>query len=404
MAHLEELACFANSILFADHFLVHFDQENKREIKMAKELLRQCKELEHNIYVKAKLIIELKKVVLQFVAMISTEAKDIAAAICGVIILWIEKPFTRSLNMYKEYLAEFWYSVKALKNSKVFSEVGVNTFRNAIGAHYLPHSSEYVAPLSIDIVRPWFETIGYGEAVPAKGIVKKSLLPPMWRDVVVEMHKEDQQATGGLTSLEVTSEASANPQLSSGNDASAVSIAEADPGNSAPNQTIYVSEGLETVLIQPITEKKVSSVAIQIKEETSSTIKLEDLAKLLSHVQPIFKDSDSPENDPVIVVDDSNEGEEYEVHATENVKTKDTSIPKSSSPSSLPTELKDLPSKFNEFTKEIKGLKKQVHKLEIELPGDLKEIPTKLEKVTKNVTSLTSQVAELKTLQWELST
>ncbi|GKG15515.1 hypothetical protein Tco_0357838, partial [Tanacetum coccineum] len=53
-------------------------------------------------------------------------------------------------------------------------------FRNAIGAHYLPHSIEYVAPPSIDIVRPWFETIRYGEAVPANGTLKKSLLPPRW--------------------------------------------------------------------------------------------------------------------------------------------------------------------------------------------------------------------------------
>ncbi|GKB43935.1 hypothetical protein Tco_0888877, partial [Tanacetum coccineum] len=96
----------------------------------------------------------------------------------------LRKPFTRSPNIYKEYLAEFWYSAKALENSKVFfstptggiyGEVGVNTFRNAIGAHYLPHSSEYVAPPSIDIVRR------YGEAVPAKGTLKKSLLPPTWR-------------------------------------------------------------------------------------------------------------------------------------------------------------------------------------------------------------------------------
>ncbi|GJV18311.1 hypothetical protein Tco_1367331 [Tanacetum coccineum] len=63
----------------------------------------------------------------------------------------------------------------------IYGEVGVNTFRNAIGAHYLPHSSEYVAPPSIDIVRPWFETIGYGETVPIKGTLKKSLLPPKWR-------------------------------------------------------------------------------------------------------------------------------------------------------------------------------------------------------------------------------
>ncbi|GJS90429.1 hypothetical protein Tco_0773065 [Tanacetum coccineum] len=46
--------------------------------------------------------------------------------------------------------------------------------------------------------------------------------------------------------------------------------------------------------------------------------------------------------------------------------------------SSLPTELKELPSKFDELIEEVKWLKKQVHEFEIELPGDLKEIPTKL--------------------------
>nr|GEW33818.1 hypothetical protein [Tanacetum cinerariifolium] len=93
----------------------------------------------------------------------------------------------KSPNMYREYLAEFWYSAQALENSKVsFSiptgkisgVVGVNTFKNAIGAHYLPYSSEYVASPSIDIVRQWFATIGYGEEVLAKGNLKKSLLPP----------------------------------------------------------------------------------------------------------------------------------------------------------------------------------------------------------------------------------
>ncbi|GKA09426.1 hypothetical protein Tco_0688757 [Tanacetum coccineum] len=97
----------------------------------------------------------------------------------------LREPFTRSLNMYKEYLAEFWYSTKALENSKVsffvptggiYGEVGVNTFRNAIGA-----------PPSIDIVRPWFETIGYGEIVPVKGTLKKSLLPPKWRLLMTQI-------------------------------------------------------------------------------------------------------------------------------------------------------------------------------------------------------------------------
>ncbi|GKG48819.1 hypothetical protein Tco_0512966, partial [Tanacetum coccineum] len=81
---------------------------------------------------------------------------------------------------------------------------------------------------------------------------------------------------------------------------------------------------METVLTQPITRKGANSVTSQIKEETSSIIKLEDLAKLVSHVQPSFKDLDSPEDDTVIVVNDSDEDEDDEVHATENVKTEDT--------------------------------------------------------------------------------
>ncbi|GJS84500.1 pleiotropic drug resistance protein 1-like protein [Tanacetum coccineum] len=257
--------------------------------------------------------------------------------------------------------------------------------------------------------------------------------------VDTEMHKEDQQATGGPTSLGVTSEERAHPQLSSGmstlnlnkpifsasfilhfesalgHDASPDSTAEVDPGLSVPNdsippqqgmdegtknmsydyifvdtdphvladQTKSVNEGLETVLTQPTTEKGASFTAIHgdkeeastaihgDKEEAYSTIKLEDLAKLV---------------------------DEDEL----NVETEDTSVPKSSSPGSLPTKLKDLPSKFNEPTEEIKGLKTQVREHEIELPKELKEIPTKLENFTKTATSLTSQVAELKTLQWEL--
>ncbi|GJU55299.1 hypothetical protein Tco_1229013 [Tanacetum coccineum] len=102
----------------------------------------------------------------------------------------LRETFTRSPNQYKEYISKLWYSAKALKNSKVFfstptsgifGEVGVNTFRNAIRAHYLPHLSEYVVPSSINIVRQWFLTIGYEEAIYAKGTLKKSLLPFKWR-------------------------------------------------------------------------------------------------------------------------------------------------------------------------------------------------------------------------------
>ncbi|GKC75457.1 hypothetical protein Tco_1126231, partial [Tanacetum coccineum] len=112
--------------------------------------------------------------------------------------------------MYKEYLAEFWYSTKALENSKVFfsvptggiyDEVWVNTFRNAIGAYYLPHFSEYVAPPSIDIVRPWFETIRYGETVPIKWTLKKSLLPPKWRLLIEQIIQCLGGKTGGFDQI-----------------------------------------------------------------------------------------------------------------------------------------------------------------------------------------------------------
>nr|GEY63260.1 hypothetical protein [Tanacetum cinerariifolium] len=121
------------------------------------------------------------------------------------------------------------------------------------------------------------------------------------------MHKENQQATGGPTSLVVTSEARANPQLSSSmsafnlnkpiysasfiihsesaseNNASAVSTAQADLGKLAPNKTQSVSEGLKTILTQPIIRKRANFIVRQVEEdEASRTIKLEDLAKLVS--------------------------------------------------------------------------------------------------------------------------
>ncbi|GJS55297.1 hypothetical protein Tco_0628659 [Tanacetum coccineum] len=368
-------------------------------------------------------------------------------------------------------MVEFWYSAKALENSKVsfliptggiFGEVGVNTFRNAIGAHYLPHSSEYVAPPSINVVRQWFPTIGYGEEVLAKGTLRKSLLPPRLSQHILGgyhhqaeeetkgkdskrqqkvgplrhplvpklailkreksptrpmdsnpsqptvstpvdtgMHKKDKQATCGPTSLGVTSEERANPQLSSG--MSTFNL----------NKPIFST----SFIIHSESASGCDALADSTaeEEEASSTIKLEDLAKLVLNVEPSFKDLDSLEDDLVIVVDDSDEDEEDGVHPTPNAKTEDTLLLVKSRKteflnilsahefsSSLPTKLKDLPSKFNDLTEEVTGLKNQVHNLEIKLPRDLKEIPPKLEDFTKTVTSLTLQVAKLKTLQWEL--
>ncbi|GJV61070.1 hypothetical protein Tco_1467170 [Tanacetum coccineum] len=76
-----------------------------------------------------------------------------------------------------------------------------------------------------------------------------------------------------------------------------------------------------------LADKEASNIAEQIEEEEASrTIKLEDLAKLVQNVQPSFKDLDSPEDDPIIVIDDSDKDEEAHtdegLHATSNIETK----------------------------------------------------------------------------------
>ncbi|GJY06139.1 hypothetical protein Tco_0373193 [Tanacetum coccineum] len=100
--------------------------------------------------------------------------------------------------------------------------------------------------------------------------------------VVGEMHKEAQQAAGGPTYLGAASEDGAHPQISSGHDALADSIAEVDPGLSAPNdsipsqqdQTKSLGDGLKTTQTDSGTDKEFRA------DEISKKIKLEDLFRI----------------------------------------------------------------------------------------------------------------------------
>nr|GEX26967.1 uncharacterized mitochondrial protein AtMg00810-like [Tanacetum cinerariifolium] len=79
--------------------------------------------------------------------------------------------FTRTPTQYKEYLIDFWYTTFVVeKSNKIWffislggikGEVGVTSFRNAIGANCLAHSRNYESIPSIKTVREWFPTIGY---------------------------------------------------------------------------------------------------------------------------------------------------------------------------------------------------------------------------------------------------
>ncbi|GJX14878.1 hypothetical protein Tco_0206636 [Tanacetum coccineum] len=122
----------------------------------------------------------------------------------------LKKAFTRAPTQYKEYLSEFWYTTKTLEDSKVWvstpicgvrEDIGITTFRNALRAQYLPHSSMYVSPPSITTVRQWFATIGYNGEIGEKGTLKKSCLPPRWRLLMDQIIQCLVVKTGGLDQI-----------------------------------------------------------------------------------------------------------------------------------------------------------------------------------------------------------
>ncbi|GKE55495.1 hypothetical protein Tco_1494680 [Tanacetum coccineum] len=162
--------------------------------------------------------------------------------------------------------------------------------------------------------------------------------PSVSTPVVVELHKEDQQATGGPTSLGFTSR----------HDASANLTTEVDLGKYAFNDSISkqqdMNKGNQNYPLNHIFE-----------DDSDEEVHAEKLTELLvKSLQP---------------------------ELSKLLSSHDFSI-------SLPTKLKELPSKFNELTGEVKELKKHVHDLEIKLLEDLKEIPNKLQTFTSTVKNL----------------
>ncbi|GJZ25081.1 hypothetical protein Tco_0562540 [Tanacetum coccineum] len=372
----------------------------------------------------------------------------------------LRESFKRIPSQYKEYLSEYWYTAKTLKNSKVWfltptwgilGEVGVTTFRNAIGANYLAYSTEYAEVPSLKTVRAWFSTIRYSGEHKIEGYENDNVtLNPTQIFSVHNWELKKNQPEG-------------------------------PPFTPPPPLMLAICNADKPVAFKaPITSSKAEKKVTQgtkpgaNSDDTKKEIKLEDLSKLVLNLDVDFMDLDSPENEQPIIVEDK---EEEEVHAekddaervqseepkeikdalashppslrsiqlqeltnqvlllqSQNSKLKKEMIKakaevaflsaqptypnveqltellvKSLSPelsellsshdfsSSLQTELKELPSKFNDLTREIKELKKHVYELKIELPGDLKEIPTKLEQFSPIVSSLTTQ-AKIKTL------
>ncbi|GJT82397.1 hypothetical protein Tco_1056739 [Tanacetum coccineum] len=155
------------------------------------------------------------------------------------------------------------------------------------------------------------------------------------------LENENLSKAGGPTSLGATSEEGAHPQLSS------YSIAEADLGKSAPNdsiphqqdQTKSAGDGLKTGHTDLGTNKESRS------DDISRKIKLEDLSDLMKDTRSAFFTPDSLNDEPIIVTDESEEDEakkHEEAHAASHNEPEDTLASHPPSPKSVQLqELKD---------------------------------------------------------------
>ncbi|GJS73372.1 hypothetical protein Tco_0706213 [Tanacetum coccineum] len=217
--------------------------------------------------------------------------------------------------------------------------------------------------------------------------------------VVGEMHKEAQQTAGGPTSLGATSEEGVHPQLSSSD-----SIAEADPGLSAPNDSIPAQQDIRSAFFTPDSPKDEPIIILDESKEEEEVAKDKD-----THASSYDSQKDDLEQQKAKA-----EAEVSSLKARPsypNINQLTDLLVTSLKPefskllashdfaSCLPNALKELPSKFTELSREIKELKKHVQDMEIKLPGDLKEILTKLETFTSTISYLSSQ-EKLKTLNF----
>ncbi|GJY73213.1 hypothetical protein Tco_0477644 [Tanacetum coccineum] len=94
----------------------------------------------------------------------------------------LRKPFTRSLNMYKEYLAEFWYSTNALENSKISFSIPTGGIYGEVG-------------LGTD-----FQLLDMGKKFPPKKLSGRASFllggdyaKIFWEDIIIKLKKKQQE-------------------------------------------------------------------------------------------------------------------------------------------------------------------------------------------------------------------
>ncbi|GKF24667.1 hypothetical protein Tco_0076989, partial [Tanacetum coccineum] len=184
--------------------------------------------------------------------------------------------------------------------------------------------------------------------------------------VVAERHKEDQQAAGGPTSLGVTSEEGAHPQLNSGmsaftyiepvflasyifhfdfasgNDASADFTTEVDPKISAPNDFVPHQQGPDEGSKNYTPDHTFAGTNLSVLvDKTKSAGDGSQTAHTISgtkvDTRSAFIDDEYKEDEPFIAPEESSE-ENAERNKDTHVEHKSTSVP----PPSLSVQIQEL--------------------------------------------------------------
>nr|GEX40666.1 ankyrin repeat family protein [Tanacetum cinerariifolium] len=361
-------------------------------------------------------------------------------------------PKNLTLLLLREFSGKaLQYNAKVLEKSNkawfstptwgIKGEVGVTSFRNAIGENYLGHSKGYVEPPTLEVVREWILTIWYSGTIKATCTLKKGFLPPRMvpkgtkpraktrrrkksnpstmnnplskieatksaslsneatgsptshskkrkqsgtaKDtnpsqplastlVIARMHKKVQQATNGPVYLEVTASTIVHFESASRHDASADSTSEADRGKTAPNDSLSQQQGTKKEANYVQDEFNTSTELTNSNDATKEN-KLEDLPKMVKDVGIDLMGLDSPKDDLPFIVQSNKE---------------DTSIP---------TELKELPSKFKEISREIRYLK-SLNKKVVKMNNQKLEVSNGLLALQVQVSYITAQLSKLEVL------
>ncbi|GKD00405.1 retrovirus-related pol polyprotein from transposon TNT 1-94 [Tanacetum coccineum] len=232
----------------------------------------------------------------QSIAMSSAEAEYVAAAGCYANILWMKSQLADYDIIYEKPLDELTFKRLIVELGGIRGDIGINTFRNALRALYLPHSSGKTGGL--DQISNKDATILYYLA----NRVKVDYAKLIWEDIIHKLNKKTREKVVHYPSF-----FHLHSESASGHDASAHFTAEVDSGISAPNdfipsqqdQTKSARDGLKTAHTDSTTNKKSSA------DEISKNIKLEDLSDFLKDTRSAFFTPGSPQDKPIVITYES---------------------------------------------------------------------------------------------------